>query len=57
MTAQEEMVRELERVRRLRHDLLDPVSREALSRYALELEASILATEAAAESVKRLSPN
>lgn len=57
MTTAEEMVRELERVRRLHQDLHDPVSREALSRYALDLEASILATQAAEASMERLFPN
>ena len=47
MTNPEELVRELTRVKRVRQDLLDPRSREALSRYVQDLEASLDAAERA----------
>lgn len=41
MTDPEELMRELGRVKRVRQDLLDSRSHEALSRYAQDLEASL----------------
>ena len=41
MTMHADLTRELTRVRRLRDELNDPISQEALSQYASELEASL----------------
>jgi hypothetical protein len=41
MTAVQDLLRELERVKRLALDLHDPKSRAALSRYSSEIETSL----------------
>ena len=57
MTSPEELVQELKRVQRVRQDLLDPRSREALSRYVQDLEASLNAAQRASAVVSQLLPN
>ena len=55
MTTPEELVRELKRVKRVRQDLLDPRSREALSRYVQDLEASLDAAQRASAVITKLA--
>jgi hypothetical protein len=54
MTVHADLARELERVRRLRDELCDPLSREALASYAKDLEASLVTAQRVAAAFDEL---
>jgi hypothetical protein len=51
----EDLARELERVNRIRQELRDPLSSMALTRYALELEASLSSTHRVTSALDSLA--
>lgn len=54
MMTHADLARELTRVTRLRDELRDPISQEALARYASELETSLIASRRVREILDEL---